>query len=84
MHLNQRIKACAFRGQKPVVHRLKMLGNDKQAGFRQQVMDVGNPAGNRIFHRHHGKTGPSFLNTQDHLLKRGAGQRDHLRFYGGA
>jgi hypothetical protein len=36
-----------------VVHPLKMLADDMQAAMRHQVMDVGDPAGDRILDRDH-------------------------------
>ena len=65
----------AFNGQQLMFNPLKMLANDVQAGFGQQMVDIGHPAGHRIVDRHHGEVRAPLADGGEHVLERGAGQR---------
>ena len=51
--------------------------DDVQAGFGQQVVDVGHPAIGRVFHRQHRKVGLVAAHGLDHVLEGAAGQGFH-------
>ena len=69
VHLDQIVKRRAAGCQKLMVDRLEMLTIDEQTRSGKKVMDVGDPPGDGIFHRHHGQRGTAFLNGQNHVLK---------------
>ena len=47
----------ALRREQLVAHRHEMLGDDVQVRLRHQVVDVGDPAGDRVLDRNHGELG---------------------------
>ena len=82
VNLDKIFKCGAARRQQLVVHPLKMLAIDKQTRSRKKMVDVGDAASNRILDRHHRQLGTTFLNGEDHVLKRPAGHDLHLRLNG--
>ena len=58
-----------------MVHALKMLADDVEARIRQQVMDVGDAAGDRILDRQHGQRGAAVAHRRDRVLERRRRQR---------
>ncbi len=58
-----------FSRQQLVIHPLEMLGDDVQAGFRHQVMDVGDAAGHRVLDRHHGEARLAVAHRREHVLE---------------
>jgi hypothetical protein len=79
MHLNQIVNCGTTRRKQLVVDRLEMFANDIKTGFGKEMMDIGNPSGDRIFNRHHRQMRVAILNSQQHVLKRPAGHWCHLR-----
>ena len=58
-----------------VAYAQEMLADDVQAGFGQQVMDVGDAAGHRVLDRDHGVARIPALHGRQRVLEGGAGQR---------
>ena len=50
-----------------------------EAGIRQQMMDVGDAAGDRVLDRQHGERGSALAHRGDHVLEGGARQRRQFR-----
>ena len=73
-HCLQAFERSAGQCQELVVHPREMLADDEEAGIRQQVVDVGDAAGDRILHRQHGEPGAAALHRGDRLLEAGAGE----------
>ena len=78
MYLNQTVNRGTTRRKQLVVDRLEMFANDVKTGFGKEMMDIGNPSGDRIFNRHHRQMRVAILNSQQHVLKRPAGHWCHL------
>ena len=57
------------RSEQLVLHVLEMLGDDEQAGFRQQVMDIGNPARQRVLDRDHRPSNAAGRDRLERLLE---------------
>ena len=57
------------RSEQLVLHALEMLGDDEQAGFRQQVMDVGDPARQRVLNRNHRPSAAAGRGGLEHVLE---------------
>ena len=57
----------------------KMLADDVEPGFGQQVMDVRHPARQRILDRNHAERRLAAGNRGKGVLERGTGQRLHVR-----
>ena len=55
--------------QQVVVHPLEMLADDVQAAMRHQVMDVGDPAGDRVVDRDHRALGAALAHRGERLLE---------------
>ena len=53
----------------------EVLADDVQAGFGQQVVDVGDAAVDRVLDRQHGEVGPALAQRRDGALEAVAGQR---------
>ena len=53
VHCLEALERRALDSHQMVVHALEVLGDEKKSGFRQQMVNVGNPAGQRIFDRNH-------------------------------
>ena len=69
----------AFQAKQHMVYALKMLADDVQTGLGQEMMDIGDPASNGVFNRHHGQRGPALLNAEQHILKTVTGERLKIR-----
>ena len=65
----------AFRRQQLMSHRHEMLGDDVQAGVRHQVVNVGNPAGDRVLDRDHPELGLTRGDRGKRILERRARHR---------
>ena len=68
--------------QQMVAHALEVLAVDVQPGLRKHVVDVGDPAGDRVLDRDHRRVGPT-------VVDRGAETQRHIerlprRFHSGA
>jgi len=61
-------------GQQLEVDRQEVLTDDVQPGLRQQVVDVGHPAGDRVVHRDHRQPGPAAADRLERVLERRTGQ----------
>ena len=81
VHLDKRVQSGARRCQQMMIDALEMLAIDEQAGIGKKVVNVGDPAGDRVFDRHHGQRGAPLLDGEDHVLERGAGKHLHLRLH---
>ena len=57
--------------------RQEILADDVQPRFRQQMMDVGDAAGDRVLDRDHGEVGLAGLDRVEGVLEGRAGQRLH-------
>ena len=64
----------AGHGEQLEMDRQEGLGDDVQAGGRQQRMDVGDPAGDRVLDRDHRQIGRAVLQRRERVLESGAGQ----------
>ena len=71
--LDKPVDGRALWRQKVMIDALEMLAIDEQSRSGKKMVDIGNPARDRVFDRHHGKRGAAFLNGKDHVLERGAG-----------
>ena len=56
--------------QQMVVHPLKMLADDVQAAMRHQVVDVGDPSGDRVLDRDHRQLGAALAHRGERILER--------------
>jgi len=59
------------------VDRHEIFADNMQLRFRQQIMDVGNPAGDGVFNRDHGQIRFALRERIERVFKRGAGQGLH-------
>src|SRR6476646_10957633 len=58
---------------------LEMFANNEQPRIGQQMMDVGDPAGDRVLDRDHGEPCLAALHRGKCVLEGGASKRLHLR-----
>ena len=65
----------AARRHQLVPDRQKPFADDEQAEIRQQMMDIGNPAGDRILDRDHSEIGLARGDRGQRVLEGRAGQR---------
>ena len=79
MHVRELLDPRARQRQQVVVHPLIVLADDVQAGIRQQVVDVGDAAGDRVLDRDHRQPGVAVADGRERVLERPAGQRRQLR-----
>ena len=68
------LKCDAGFGHQVELDRLEVLGLHPQIGFGQQVVDVRDPPGDRVFHRDHREFGVPALHCSEHILEGPAGQ----------
>src|SRR3989344_390927 len=68
-----------FVGDEAVPYRLEIFGGDREAASGKEVMDIGYPAGGRIFDREEGINGLAALHGADDVFKRGESFRGKLR-----
>jgi hypothetical protein len=72
----------ALRRQQLMVHPLEMFADDVEPGLRQQMMDIGDAAGDRVLHRQHREPRAALAHGGDGVLEARAGQcreaRKHL------
>ncbi len=68
-------KFGAARRHQLVMDRQKPFADDEQAGLRQQMMDVGDAAGDRILDRDHAEVGLARGDRGQRVLEGRAGQR---------
>ena len=61
-----------------VVHPHELLADDVQPAARQQVVHVGDPAGDRVVDRDHGVARLPLAHGRERILERVAGQGDQL------
>ena len=61
------------------MNRQEILADDVQARFRQQMMDVGDTARDRVLDRDHGEIGLAGLHRVEGVLEGRTGQRLHRR-----
>ena len=66
-------KAGAGHREQVMVHPLEVLADDLEAGMRHQVMDVGDPAGDRVLDRDHRPLGLAVAHRRERLLERSVG-----------
>ena len=71
-------KARARQRQQMMVHPLEMLADDVQPRIRHQMMDVGDPAGDRILDRDHRQARPALAHRGEGVLELVARQGRHL------
>ncbi len=74
-----RLELGARQTEQMVVHPLEMLANDIEAGFGHQMVDVGDPTGDRVLDRHHRQRRPALPHRRERVLESIAGQRRHRR-----
>ena len=74
-HGLDRLQCRAARRHQLVLHRQEIFGDDVQARFRHQVMDVGDAAGDRIVDRDHGERGAAGAHRRERVLEGRARQR---------
>ena len=79
VHVRELLDPRARQRQQVVVHPLIVLADDVQAGARQQVVDVGDAAGDRVLDRDHRQPGLAVADGRERVLERPAGQRRQLR-----
>ncbi len=72
------VERRAGQRQQMVVHPLEMLADDVEAGIGHQVMDVGDPAGDRVLDRDHREPRHAVANRREGILEGGAGQGRHF------
>ena len=84
MNMGQLFNFCARQCQQMMIDALEMFADNKQIGIRQQVMNIGDPAGHRIIDGNHGKLGPTVKNGGKGIFKSMAWQGFHLRVDGPA
>jgi len=70
-----RFQRRAARRHQLMLNGQEIFGDDMQAGFRHQVMDVGDAAGHRIVDRDHGERGAPGAHRSEGILKRRTRQR---------
>ena len=68
-------KLGAARRHQLMMDRQKPFADDEQAGLRQQMMDVGDAAGDRVFDRDHAEVGFARRDRGERVLEGRAGQR---------
>ena len=69
------VELGAARRHQLMADRQKPFADDEQAGLRQQMMDVGDAAGDRILDRDHAEIGFARRDRRKRVLEGGAGQR---------
>jgi hypothetical protein len=74
-------KRRAFGRQQVMFDGLEMFGDDVQAHFRQELVNLRHPARMGIFNRHHAERRPALRNRLEHILERGAGKRLHIGIF---
>ena len=78
LDLLDRLETGAGHAEQLVVHAHELLADDVQTATRQQVVHVGDPAGDRVVDRDHGVARLPVAHGRERVLERVAGQRDHL------
>jgi hypothetical protein len=78
-HDLDRSERRARQRQQMMVHRLEMLADDEEARIRHQMMDVGDPSGDRVLDRDHAERRLALAHRGERVLELRAGQRFHLR-----
>ena len=73
------VERRAGQGQQMVVHPLEMLADDVEARIGHQMVDVGDPSGDRVLDRDHREPRRAVAHRREGVLERGAGQARHLR-----
>jgi hypothetical protein len=84
VHGLERLQRGALGRQKMVHDALEMLAHDVEAGFRHQVMDVGDAAGDRVVDGDHRLRGAALADGGEGILEGVAGQRRHVGAGGAA
>jgi len=79
LHRAQRRKRGAARGQQMVVHALEMFAHDMQACTRDQMVDFGHAARERVFDRDHAEFRPAAAHGLERFFKARARQRLEIR-----
>ena len=59
-------------------HALKALTDDVQLGIGQQMMNVGDAPGDRVFDRDHRESGAAFADGREGVLEGAARKRFHV------
>ena len=81
VHLFKVDEARARNAEQAVAHAQKMLADNEQFGIGQQMVDVGDPAGDRIVDRDHAEPGRAVGHRGQRVLEGGAGERLHVGKY---
>ena len=79
MHRLQLTELRARKCQKLLPDALEMLADDIELRIRQEMMNVGDAAGDRILDRDHGELGFATLHRGERILEGRAWQRLHVR-----
>ena len=61
------------------MHRLEMLADDVKPGIRHEMVDIGDPAGDRVLDWNHSERRFTLADRGESILELDAGQRFHLR-----
>ena len=74
----KRLERGALGRQEAMIHPLEVFADDMQIRIRQQVVNIGDPARDRIFDRYHRQFGRAVVHSLKHVFKTRARQRLHL------
>ena len=75
VHGPDRVEGGAGDGQQRELDAQEVLGDDVEVGVGQEVVDVGDPAGDRVVDRDHRQVGLAALHGREDVLERRAGER---------
>ena len=64
--------------QQLMLHPMEMLCHDVKPGIRQQMVNIGDAAGERIFDWDHPVARPAFAHRGKSIIERCARQRNHI------
>jgi peptidoglycan hydrolase-like protein with peptidoglycan-binding domain len=79
VHVGDVVDPRAGDAKQMMVHPLIVLADDVQAGSGEEVVDIGDPAGDRVLDRDHRQCRLAILDRGEGVFERAARQRRHLR-----
>ena len=77
-HRADAVERRAGQRQQMMVHPLEMLADDVETGTGHQMVNVGDPAGDRVLDRDHREPRRTVADRREGVLERGAGQARHV------
>ena len=78
VHIRQPLQCRALRRHELEADRQEIFADDMQAGGGEEMVDVGDAAGERVLDRDHAERGDAVGDRGQRVLEAGAGQRLHI------